>query len=103
MKNRLPFVNEELTELVPFSYPNLLLIGAKTGHGKATSLANIAYTLIMIGKRVLVISNEQLGVNVFNRVACLHRNYNINSFQSFSDKMYNDIKDILVKIYRDKS
>jgi len=100
LKNRLPFVNKELTELVPFSYPNLLLIGAKTGHGKSTFLANAAYTLVSNGKKVLVISNEEMGVNVYNRIACLHRGYNINKFQSFTDEMHQDIKDLRAKFYR---
>jgi len=100
LKNRLPFVNKELTELVPFSYPNLLLIGAKTGHGKSTFLANAAYTLVGNGKKVLVISNEEMGVNVYNRIACLHRGYNINKFQTFTDEMHQDIKDLRAKFYR---
>ena len=100
LKNRLPFVNAQLSELVPFSYPNLLLVGAKTGHGKSTFLANIAYTLVASGKKVLVISNEEMGVNVYNRIACLHRGYNINKFQSFSDEQHADIKDLRGKFYR---
>jgi KaiC/GvpD/RAD55 family RecA-like ATPase len=99
LKNRMQFVNVQLTELVPFSFPNLILIGAKTGHGKSTFLANIAYPLILAKKRVFVISNEEMSVNVYNRVACLHRGYNINRFQSFTDEMHDDIKDVRRKLY----
>lgn len=99
LKNRLPFVNQELTNLVPFSYPNLITIGAKTGHGKSTFLSNIAYPLILQGKKVFVISNEEMSVNVYNRVCCLHRGYNINKFQSFSDEQHEDIKNLRTKFY----
>jgi replicative DNA helicase len=100
LKNRLPFVNKALSDLVPFSYPNLLLLGAKTGHGKSTFLANVAYTLIMNGKKVLVISNEEMAVNVYNRVSCLHRGYNINTMEKFSDEQHAELKDLRAKFYR---
>jgi replicative DNA helicase len=100
LKNRMVFVNRELSDLVPFSYPNLLLVGAMSGHGKSTFLANIAYPLIIDKKRVFVISNEEMSVNVYNRVACLHRGYNINRFQSFTDEMHEDIKAVRTKLYQ---
>lgn len=90
LTNRMPFINPDLTEFVPFSYPNLLLVGGKTGHGKSTTAANIVYSLLNDlneqGKprRVLVISNEEMSVNVLNRIICLEEGWNINNIKNFS-------------------
>lgn len=98
LSNRLPFINEALTEFVPFSYPNLLMIGAKTGHGKSTAAANIVYSLMRDvspeGKRrkVLVISNEEMAINVLNRIICLDEGWNINNFKNFTTEQHETLK-----------
>lgn len=102
LKNRLPFVNKELSETVPFSYPNLVLIGAMSGHGKSTFLANIVYPMLMAKKRAFVITNEEMSVNVYNRVACLNKGYNINRFQSFTDEQHEEIKKLRRILYESK-
>lgn len=82
--NRLPFITPKLTELVPLFSPSLILIGASTGNGKTTVASNIVHSLLKEDKRSLVISNEELEVNIFNRVACLELGLDINNRNQFS-------------------
>lgn len=99
LNSRIPFINHELTDFVPFSYPNLLLIGAKTGDGKSTAAANIVYGLLAAkdektGKdhRVLVISNEEMAITVMNRVICLDEGWNLNRQKTFSEAQHNKLR-----------
>lgn len=98
LTNRMPFINPDLTEFVPFSYPNLLLIGGKTGHGKSTTAANIVYSLLndvnAAGqpRKVLVISNEEMSINVLNRIICLEEGWNLNNIKSFSAQQHETLK-----------
>lgn len=71
MKQTRPFITDELTKFVPFYYPNLILIGAKTGYGKTTATSNISYQLFKNKRKTLIITNEELNINVFNRIACI--------------------------------
>src|ERR1017187_6160670 len=80
----LPFVTPNLTELVPLTYPNLITIGANSGSGKTTTAANITFQLYKNQKRVLILSNEELTLDVLDRISCLELGYNINERASFT-------------------
>ena len=81
LKERITFVNSELTQLIPFTRENLYLMCAYTGSGKSTIAANISYPLWQQGKKVLVIANEESKSDVLYRIACLHLGYNFNSWK----------------------
>jgi hypothetical protein len=87
-KNQLPFINEYLSSITPFYYGNLVLVGAMTGHGKSTTSANLTESLIGANKRVLVITNEEIAIDVYNRIACLRLNYNYAEFKNFTDEQH---------------
>lgn len=100
LKNRMPFINGPLTDFVPFSYPNLLLVGAETGSGKSTAAANIVYSLLKgdkredgTGRKVLVISNEEMAVHVLNRIICLEEGWNYNNLKDFKTDQLNVLKE----------
>jgi KaiC/GvpD/RAD55 family RecA-like ATPase len=85
LKSKLTFINSSLTEVTPLYYGNIVLIGAQTGHGKSTTSANITETLVKQGKRVLVITNEEVMLDVYNRIACLMLGFHYAELENFSD------------------
>lgn len=91
-KLSLPFITPNLTKLVPLYYPNLILVGALTGSGKTTASANIVHNLLKEKKKVLIISNEELVLDVYTRIACLELDLNINERLNFTEEQHNLIR-----------
>ena len=78
------FLTDDFSEIVPFFEKNLILIGAKSGEGKSTIAANIAYSTIQQNRHCLMITNEEVDTDVFNRVTCLIKGWPYNNHKSFS-------------------
>jgi len=81
LKERITFINEDLTRAIPFTRENLYLITAFTGSGKTTIAANISYPLWKQGKKSLVLSNEESEQDILFRVACLDLGLNFNDYK----------------------
>ena len=94
------FVTPKLSDLVPFTYPNLILIGAKTGSGKSTFASNMMYRLFTDSKKVLLLSNEEKSVDVYNRLSCLHKNWNYNKRNEFSEEQWDSLTNLRHRMYR---
>lgn len=97
-KNYLPFITNKLSKLVPLYYPNLILVGALTGSGKTTASANIVHRLLKEKKKVLILSNEELVLDIYTRLACLELDLNINDRLCFTDEQHNLIKSKIPEI-----
>lgn len=97
-KDTLPFITPNLTKLVPLYYPNLILVGATTGSGKTTTSANLVQHLIKEKKKVLIISNEELVLDIYTRIACLELSLNINDRIYFSDEQHSSIRQQISQI-----
>ena len=93
-KNRLPFITAQLTEFVPLYYPNLILVGALSGSGKTTVAANAIFRFYKNGFKTLLISNEELTIDVYNRIACLELGLNINKRELFTPEENSKIKSL---------
>ena len=81
LKEKIPFINSDLSSVIPFTKENLYLICAYTGSGKSTIAANITYPLWQNGKKTLVISNEEDKKDVLFRIACIHLGLSFNDFK----------------------
>lgn len=81
LKERITFINDDITKFVPFTRENLYLICAYSGQGKSTCAANISYPLWRQEKKILVISNEESRQDILLRIACLHVGYNFNDYK----------------------
>lgn len=81
LREKRTFVNEVLTELIPFTKENLYLIAAYSGSGKSTLAANIAYPLWQQGKKILIISNEETDTDIMMRLGALHLGLNFNNYK----------------------
>jgi hypothetical protein len=102
--NFLPFVCPSLTDFVNFSYPSLFFVGAKSGQGKSTFAANAIYNLLYNDetkdRKVLLLTNEEMAINVYNRIICIHKGWNIDYARSFTQDQHNEIKAIRRKMVK---
>lgn len=89
------FLTDDFNSVVPFFKKNLIIIGAKSGEGKSTIAANIAFTTIGQAKRCLMITNEEVTSDVFNRVTCLMYKWSYTNHKKFT----NEQKEIFNKNY----
>ena len=80
------FLTSDFHEAVPFFQKNLIIIGAKSGEGKSTIASNIALETIKQGKHCLMITNEEVDTDVFNRVTCLINGWAYNNHKKFTDE-----------------
>lgn len=81
LRERITFINDDLTKAIPFTRENLYLITAFTGSGKSSCAANISYPLWKQGKKTLVMSNEESEQDVLFRIACLELGLNFNDYK----------------------
>lgn len=65
------FLDSSFDGKVPYIARNVVLIGAKSGQGKSTITANLAYHSVVRGQNILIISNEEMANDIYNRITCL--------------------------------
>lgn len=78
------FINEDFGDTVPYFSRNLIFIGAESGQGKSTIAGNLAYHTILQNKNVLILTNEEIDSDVYNRVTCLCKGWGYTNHKKFS-------------------
>jgi len=71
LQKRMVFIDDripEFNEVIPFCAKQLILMGAVSGQGKSTALANIVYGMISRRLKPLIISNEESAQDIFPKV-----------------------------------
>lgn len=96
LNKKIYFINNELTETIPFCKDNLYLIMSQTGCGKSTVVSNIAHSLYKQEQKSLIISNEEAMEDVLMRIACLDLGLSFNMFKK--GKMSNEEIDMCKKL-----
>lgn len=64
----------ELSDVVPFYAEEMILMAATTGTGKTTACVNITHSLMIQGKRPVVITNEESATSFINKMSALFIN-----------------------------
>lgn len=79
------FLDKQFRGSVPYFAKNLILIGAKSGNGKSTIAANLAYNALMNGQKALIITNEEAEEDFYNRIMCLIQGWHYVDHDKFTD------------------
>lgn len=98
LKDSLVFLDTSFSKLVTAWAGNLILVGSKTGGGKSSLTANLILTTILqkspkTGKnrKVLVLSNEESGFSVYNRLTCLVKTWNYSDQDNFTEEQKEEL------------
>jgi len=92
------FINDTLSKMVFSSPYSLILMAGRVGKGKSTTTANIIAEYISKKLKVLVISNEEMKVDVFDRVSCILKNQ---SFYKHSHGLNDNTEKEIIKECRE--
>lgn len=97
-RNSKTFLNNNFNGVVPYFARNVILIAAPTGHGKSTTCANLAYHALLQGQKILVITNEEVAGDVYNRIICLIKGWAYVDHGKFTDDQVRTFKEMIPQI-----
>lgn len=99
-RKEMQFIHTDFKNLVPYFMRNLILIGAQTGQGKSTVVANLAYLNYLQKdpitgerKKTLIITNEEDPADVYARIVCVSKGWHYTNHSNFTDHQKDAIKE----------
>lgn len=101
LKQKLPFINQQFTELCPLCPGGIYLMGAISGTGKSTTAAAIAHGLYREGKKTVIISNEEMKGSILARIACAELGVDFNLYNT--DRVVQSIRANVAKQIKEVS
>jgi len=92
------FLVKDFKGKVPYFAKNIILAAGLSGDGKSTTCANIAYRDILQNKKVLVITNEEIASDVYNRVTSLIKGWAYREHENFTEQQHAIFDDYIDKL-----
>lgn len=92
------FINDDFKGYIPYFSRNVILIAAPTGNGKSTTCANLAYHALLSGQKILIVTNEEVTSDVYNRVICLIKGWAYVDHGNFSQHQLDTFAEMTLKI-----
>ncbi len=86
-----PFINSDFNAAVPYTPKSCIFVGGLSGDGKSTVSANLAWASLQKGKHVLVISNEEMKGDIYNRITCLKQGWAYINHADFTDEQIKEM------------
>jgi replicative DNA helicase len=85
---RLMFIDNDsfFNEVVPFFAKSLILIGATSGEGKSTCIANVVTGLIQTKKKAIIITNEEQEEDFCARILAIMSGKNFSNHDTLSEE-----------------
>lgn len=90
--------NDDLAKGIPYFARNLIFLGAVSGDGKSTTTANLALHTIAQGKSILVITNEEVVADCYNRVTCLIKKWAYTDHSKFTTDQIKEFNEMTPKL-----
>lgn len=98
IQSRLFFITDRLTDVVGVEGVEMILLAAVSGSGKTTASINIIDPLIKQNKKILYISTEERGADIYSRIACLRTNLNYTNKRNWSDEEWSILNEEVEKL-----
>lgn len=88
VKSRMVFVADmpEFNDAITFVQKELILVGAESGSGKSTCVANLAFQMLRNGKKPIILTNEETAEDVYSRIMALKDDKSYHKLASLSDE-----------------
>lgn len=97
-RNSKKFLLSAFGPLVPYFAKNIILFGAKTGSGKSSLSANLAYRALEDNQKTLIITNEEAEEDFYNRITFLQNKWPYTNHNRINDYQRSVIDENILKL-----
>ena len=97
-KNAKVYINNDFKGKIPYFGHNVILVGGRSGTGKSTISANLAYLELLQGGYPLILTNEEVTGDIYNRITCLFKGWTYTEHDSFTKDQLDTFDDMMDKL-----